>query len=144
MRDDTRLKTILLVEDNPLDEKLTLRALKECGIAHRTVVARDGEEAVTYLFGNGATPAGELPTLVLLDLKLPKVGGLEILQQMRATSRTRKVPVVVLTSSDVERDILSSYDIGVNSYIQKPVDYDQYTRTIQELGTYWLTLNENP
>ncbi|HVL40327.1 MAG TPA: response regulator [Fimbriimonadaceae bacterium] len=136
--------TILLVEDNPLDEKLTLRALEQCPVAHHTVVARDGEEALIYLFGdeNGRRPI--LPALVLLDLKLPKVGGLEILQRLRSNEQTRGIPVVVLTSSDVERDILQSYNIGVNSYIQKPVDYDQYTSTIQELGLYWLTINKNP
>ena len=140
MREDSRLPTILLVEDNPLDEKLTLRALKQCAIPHQTVVAHDGEEAIDAIFG----PAAKPPSLILLDLKLPKVGGLEVLQQIRSDPSTRNIPVVILTSSDVERDILQSYNIGVNSYIQKPVDFDQYTRMIQELGLYWLTVNENP
>src|SRR5687768_17075149 len=134
---------ILLVEDNPDDEKLTLRALKQSDIPNETMVARDGEEACTFLFGNGG-PLERLPDLVLLDLKLPKVGGLEILQRMRRDERTKSVPIVILTSSDEERDIMMSYNLGANSYIRKPVDYAQFIETVKLLGQYWLTANRKP
>ena len=134
---------ILLVEDNPDDEKLTLRALKQSEVPNETVVARDGEEACTFLFGNGDA-LERLPDLVLLDLKLPKVGGLEILQRMRRDERTKSVPIVILTSSDEERDIMMSYNLGANSYIRKPVDYAQFIETVKLLGQYWLTANRKP
>src|SRR5687767_6702446 len=119
---------ILLVEDNPDDEKLTLRALRQSEIPNETVVARDGEEACRFLFEE-ENPE-KLPDLVLLDLKLPKVGGLEILQRMRRDERTKSVPIVILTSSDEERDIMMSYNLGANSYIRKPVDYAQFIETV--------------
>ena len=133
---------ILLVEDNPDDEKLTLRALRQSEIPNETVVARDGEEACQFLFDE--PDPNKLPDLVLLDLKLPKVGGLEILQRMRRDERTKSVPIVILTSSDEERDIMMSYNLGANSYIRKPVDYAQFIETVKLLGHYWLTANRRP
>ncbi|MFY9234492.1 MAG: response regulator [Fimbriimonadaceae bacterium] len=143
MSGESKAAFILLVEDNADDEKLTLRALKQSEIPNETVVARDGEEACGYLFPNG-DERRQLPDLVLLDLKLPKVGGLEILQRMRREERTKNVPIVVLTSSDEERDIMMSYNLGANSYIRKPVDYVQFIDTIKLLGQYWLTANRRP
>lgn len=140
-------KTILLVEDNPDDEALTKRALKKNNILNELVVARDGVEALDYLFGSGAHAGRDLsvmPTLILLDLKLPKVDGLEVLRRLREDARTRLVPVVVLTSSKEEQDLARSYSIGVNSYIRKPVDFDQFTEAVRQLGLYWLVLNEPP
>jgi CheY-like chemotaxis protein len=140
-------KVILLVEDNADDEELTLRALKKSNIMNRVVVARDGAEALDYLFvrGDHATrdPA-ETPQVILLDLKLPKVDGLEVLRQLRADSRTRLYPVVILTSSKEEQDILRGYDLGANSYIQKPVDFTQFVEAVRQLGLYWLVLNQPP
>ena len=140
-------KTILLVEDNPSDVELTKRALGKSHVANELVVAEDGQEALDYLFGVG-TYAGrdvtQLPVLVLLDLKLPKVDGLEVLQRIRANQQTRRLPVVVLTSSKEEQYLAASYDLGVNSYIRKPVDFAQFVQTIQQLGLYWLVLNEPP
>jgi CheY-like chemotaxis protein len=140
-------KTILLVEDNPSDIELTKRALGKSHVANELVVAEDGQEALDYLFGE-RTYAGrdvtQLPALVLLDLKLPKVDGLEVLQRIRADQRTRRQPVVVLTSSKEEQDLAASYDLGVNSYIRKPIDFAQFAQTIQQLGLYWLVLNEPP
>ncbi|HEX9627445.1 MAG TPA: response regulator [Acidiferrobacterales bacterium] len=138
-------KYILLVEDNPDDEALTLRALKKNNIANRVVVARDGAEALDFLFGRGAHAGRNpenTPTVVLLDLKLPKVDGLEVLKALRADDRTRILPVVVLTSSKEERDIVASYRLGANSFIRKPVDFDQFIAAIGDLGLYWLVLNE--
>ncbi|MGD0239189.1 MAG: response regulator [Streptosporangiaceae bacterium] len=134
-------KTILLVEDNPDDEALTLRAFKKNNIANEVVVMRDGAEALAYLFpGNGdAVPS---PALVLLDLNLPKVGGLEVLQKMRAGERTRMIPVVVLTSSKLEEDILDSYRSGANAYVRKPVKYSDFAEAVRTLGVFWLLLNE--
>lgn len=143
MSGESKAAFILLVEDNADDEKLTLRALRQSEIPNETVVARDGEEACGYLFPNG-DERKRLPDLVLLDLKLPKVGGLEILQRMRREDRTKSVPIVVLTSSDEERDIMMSYNLGANSYIRKPVDYAQFIDTIKLLGKYWLTANRGP
>jgi len=139
-------KTILLVEDNPDHEALTLRALKKAGLANPVVVARDGAEALDYLFCTGAYVGRntEMPQTVLLDLKLPKVDGLEVLQRMRADDRTRLIPVVVLTSSDEEKDLVSSYKYGANSYIRKPVDFVQFVEATRQLGLYWLVLNEPP
>lgn len=138
-------KIILLVEDNADDEALTLRALARNHIANRVVVARDGAEAVTYLLGGaGSPPADPLPWLVLLDLKLPKLDGLEVLQRIRATPRTRRLPVVVLTSSREERDMVEAYDRGANSYVRKPVDFTEFVGAVQQLGLFWLVVNEPP
>lgn len=140
-------KIILLVEDNPDDELLTLRALKKNHIMNEIVVARDGEEAIEYLFATGryaGRDPAELPQVVLLDLKLPKLDGLEVLQRIRANKQTRLLPVVILTSSDEERDRLQSYQLGANSYICKPVDFTRFTEAIRQLGLYWLVLNQPP
>jgi CheY-like chemotaxis protein len=140
-------KIILLVEDNPDDVKLTLRALKQCNIANKIVLASDGVEALDYLFGTGTHAGRDLsdrPAVVLLDLKLPRVDGLEVLRRMRADHRTKRLPVVVLTSSKEELDIVASYDLGANSYIRKPVDFDQFIEAVRQLGLYWLLLNEPP
>ena len=140
-------KIILLIEDNPDDEALTLRALKKSNILNEVVVARDGAEALDYLFCRGMHANREpqrLPELVLLDLKLPKVDGLEVLKQLRAEESTRRMPVVILTSSNEQRDIFASYDLGANSYIRKPVDFTQFTDAVRQLGVYWLVLNISP
>lgn len=140
-------KVILLVEDNPDDVELTLRALKKNNIANEVVVAGDGEEALEYLMGTGkytGRTVTDLPEVVLLDLKLPKVGGLEVLRAVRADPRTRLLPVVVLTSSSEEPDIITSYQLGANSYIRKPVNFDQFVDAIRQLGLYWLVLNQAP
>jgi CheY-like chemotaxis protein len=140
-------KIILLVEDNADDEALTIRALNKNNVTNELVVARDGVEALDYLFGTG-THAGRdtavLPGLILLDLKLPKLDGLEVLRRLRADERTRRLPVVVLTSSKEETDLIRSYDLGANSYIRKPVDFNQFTEAVRQLGLYWLMLNEVP
>ena len=140
-------KTILLVEDNADDEALTIRALKKNNVTNDLVVARDGVEALDYLFGTGAHAGRDisvLPGLVLLDLKLPKLDGLEVLRRLRADERTRRLPVVVLTSSKEEPDLVKSYNLGANSYIRKPVDFNQFTEAVRQLGLYWLVLNEVP
>ena len=140
-------KIILLVEDNPDDEALTLRALKKNNIQNEVVVARDGEEALNYLFGDAGAGSGKkhpLPMVVLLDLKLPKVDGLEVLRRIRADSRTRLLPVVILTSSKEEQDLSSGYSLGANSYVRKPVDFTQFVEAVRQLGLYWLILNEPP
>jgi CheY-like chemotaxis protein len=131
---------ILLVEDNPDDRELTLRALRQHRLANRIEVARDGAEALAFL-GAASTP---LPKVVLLDLKLPKVSGLEVLQAIRADDRTRTLPVVVLTSSREEPDVKRCYELGVNSYIVKPVDFDAFVKAVAEVGLYWLLLNQPP
>ena len=136
-------KVILLVEDDPDHELLAVRALKKHNIANRIVTARDGAEALDLLF-NADGPLRTLPQLVLLDLKLPKVDGLEVLRQIRGHERTRMLPVVILTSSDEQRDIVESYRLGVNSYIRKPVDFAAFTEATRQLGVYWLVLNEGP
>jgi CheY-like chemotaxis protein len=140
-------RIILLVEDNPDDEELTIRALRKNGIANELVVARDGVQALDYLFGRGdwaGRDTSVTPAVVLLDLKLPRVDGLEVLQSMRSDPRTELVPVVVLTSSREEQDILKSYSLRVNSYVRKPVDFTQFTEAVKHLGMYWLLLNELP
>lgn len=138
---------ILLVDDNPDDQKLTLRALKKNNIANEVVIAEDGEQALDYLFGTGqfaGRDARDRPALVLLDLKLPKVDGLSVLAQVRANERTKIVPVVVLTSSAEEQDLVKSYELGVNSYVRKPVDFLEFVEAARTLGVYWLLLNEQP
>lgn len=140
-------KVILLVEDNPDDEALTLRALKKNNIQNKVMVARDGVEALDYLFARGphtGRDINDLPQIVLLDLKLPKVDGLEVLRQIRATPETRRLPVVLLTSSKEERDIIAGYNLGANSYVRKPVDFAQFSEAVRQLGLYWLVLNEAP
>jgi CheY-like chemotaxis protein len=138
MAEDVRL--ILLVEDDPDHELLTIRALKKSNIANEVRVARDGAEAIELIFG----PEGIRPTVILLDLKLPKVEGLEVLRRIRETDETRTLPVVVLTSSDEERDLVRSYQLGVNSYIRKPVNFTDFAEATRQLGMYWLVLNECP
>lgn len=138
---------ILLVEDNPDDLDLTLHALRSDKVANRIEVARDGEEALDYFFRRGQfaeRPEESQPSLVLLDLKLPKVDGLEVLRAIKNDSRLRAIPVVVLTSSKEERDMVMSYQLGVNSYIQKPVDFNQFRETVKQLGLYWLVVNQPP
>jgi two-component system response regulator len=137
-------QTILLVEDNANDEALTLRALKKNNIQERVVVARDGAEALDYLFATGPFENREPgpPRVVLLDLKLPKVDGLEVLRRVRANAKTKLVPVVILTSSNEERDLVAGYGSGANSYIRKPVDFTEFSETVRHLGRYWLQLNE--
>lgn len=140
-------RSILLIEDNPDDEALTLRALQKNNILNNVVVARDGAEALDYLFCRGTYAQRDpldLPELVLLDLKLPKVDGLEVLKQLRAAQETRRLPVVILTSSNEQRDIVAGYDLGANSYIRKPVDFTQFTEAVRQLGVYWLVLNVPP
>jgi two-component system response regulator len=137
-------KMILLVEDNPDDEKLTLRALTKNNLS-KVVVVRDGVEALDYLFATGAyagRDVSELPTVVLLDLKLPKLDGLGVLGRLRADERTKRLPVVVLTSSKEEQDLMGSYNLGANSYIRKPVDFTKFIEAVRQLGVYWLELNE--
>jgi two-component system response regulator len=140
-------KFILLVEDNPDDEALTLRALKKNNILNEVIVARDGVEALDYLFGTGqheGRDTSQQPELILLDLKLPKIDGLEVLKRLRADDRTALQPVVVLTTSSEEQDIISSYELGANSYIRKPVDFNQFIEAVGCLGLYWLVLNQGP
>jgi two-component system response regulator len=138
---------ILLVEDNPNDVELTLDAFGENNISNHVHVVRDGAEALEYLFATGAYAGRKIedsPRLILLDLKLPKVDGLEVLRQVKADPRTRRIPVVVMTSSREERDIVNSYNLGVNSYIVKPVDFQQFNEAARSLGFYWLLLNQPP
>jgi two-component system response regulator len=137
---------ILLVEDNPKDEALTLRALHRHNIRNGVTVARDGVEAIEHLLGrdDAGQPARPLPRLVLLDLKLPKLDGLEVLRRIRAEKRTRFLPVVILTSSNEEKDILEGYRLGTNSYVRKPVDFVEFTEAVRQLGLYWLVLNMPP
>lgn len=140
-------KMILLVEDNPDDEVLTLRAFRKNNIRNEIVVAHDGEEALDFLFRRGAyaeRDPQDIPEVVLLDLKLPKVDGLEVLRQVRADPRTRLLPVVILTSSKEEQDLIEGYSRGANSYVRKPVDFNQFVEAVRQLGLYWLVLNEPP
>lgn len=140
-------KVILLVEDNPADELLTLRALKQGNLANEIVVVRDGAEAIDYIFSTGKYSeknSDEWPELILLDLKLPKIDGLEVLRRIRADERTRLLPIVILTSSTEEKDLIESYRLGANSYIRKAVDFVRFTEAVKQLGLYWLVLNEAP
>jgi two-component system response regulator len=142
-----RTRVILLVEDNPDDVLLTQRAFAMSGVANEIAVARDGVEALELLLGHGGPAASSLPAgpeLVLLDLKLPKIDGLEVLRRLRADARTRRLPVVILTSSNEERDLVATYDLGANSFVRKPVDFEQFLAAARQLGLYWLDLNEAP
>jgi two-component system, response regulator len=136
---------ILLVEDNPDDVALTLRALKSNNITNDVVVAEDGVKALDYLLGaDGGAGPEEPPAVVLLDLKLPKLNGLEVLRRIRSDQRTRLLPVVILTSSDEERDVMEGYSLGANSYVRKPVDFVEFTQAVKQLGLYWLLMNRPP
>ncbi len=141
-----RERAILLVEDNPDDELLMLRALAKNGMAGEVVVARDGVEALDYLFSPGRAGQADdaMPRLILLDLKLPRLNGLEVLERLRSDERTRLLPVVILTSSNERQDVLDGYDLGANSYVRKPVDFEKFIGTIEQLKRYWLNLNEAP
>ena len=142
-----RDKIILLVEDNPDDELLTMRALRKNNVLNKVVVARDGVEALDYLFGTGRYTGSDtavMPQLILLDLKLPKIDGLEVLKRMRADERTRLLPVVILTSSREQQDMLDGYGFGANSYVRKPVNFEQFVQAVEQLKLYWLILNEAP
>ena len=138
---------ILLVEDNPYDAELTQRALKNQGLAHKLVTCADGVEALDFLFGQGSYAGrnlAERPKVIFLDLKLPRISGLEVLQKVKSDDRTRTIPVVILTSSEEEQDITKSYDLGVNSYTVKPVEFNKFFQVVEELSLYWLTLNQVP
>ena len=140
-------KMILLVEDNPDDELLTLRALKKNNIGNNLVIVRDGAEALDFLFGTGSyagRDTSNLPQIILLDLNLPKIGGLDVLRRIRETQSMRLLPVVILTSSKEEQDLINGYSLGANSYIRKPVDFNQFIEAVHQLGLYWLILNEPP
>ncbi|MCK4764989.1 MAG: response regulator [Candidatus Aminicenantes bacterium] len=143
----SKKKIIVLIEDNEDDEKLTLRAMKKNNILNEVVVLRDGEEAINYIFGKGryvGKDTMEAPQVILLDLNLPKINGLEILKRIRENEKTRLYPVVILTSSNSEKDMVESYKLGANSYIRKPVDFDQFMESVKQLGLYWLVLNKIP
>jgi len=140
-------KIILLVEDNPSDIGLTRRALNKSHIANEMIVAEDGQDALDYLFANGkyaGRDVNDIPALVLLDLKLPHMDGLDVLRQIRLDARTKRLPVVILTTSREEQDVAQSYDLGANSYIRKPVDFKQFVESVERLGLYWLVMNEPP
>jgi|SRR5580698_977994 two-component system response regulator len=140
-------QVILLVEDNPDDEALTLRALKKNNIENKVVVARDGVEAIDYLFGTGIYAGRDpcdLPQIVLLDLKLPKMNGFEVLTKLRGNPRTKLLPVIILTSSKEQKDLTLGYGLGANSYVRKPVDFEQFVEAVKQLALYWLVLNERP
>jgi two-component system response regulator len=143
-----RRHTILLVEDNPVDEELTIMAFEKNNITNTVVVARDGAEALDYLFGAGAyegrDAAGDKPQLVLLDLKLPKIDGLDVLRKMRESELTQYIPVVVLTSSKEQEDLVEAYHLGTNAYVRKPVDFNEFSEAVHQLGLFWLILNECP
>lgn len=141
----TATRTILLVEDNPDDEALTLRAFQKCNLTNKVEVARDGVEALDFLFGTGkhaGRDPRDLPAVILLDLKLPKIDGLEVLRRLRADERTQLAAVVILTSSREERDVVEGYRLGANSYVRKPLDFEQFVQAVKNLGLYWLLLNE--
>jgi len=140
-------KTIMLVEDNPDDEELTLRALRKANIVNDVLVARDGQEALDVLFGTGkytGKPPRTLPAVILLDLKLPKLNGIDVLARLRADPRTRLIPVVVLTSSSEDEDMLRSYESGANSYVRKPVEFPAFAAAVTQLGVYWMLINQGP
>jgi two-component system response regulator len=140
-------RTILLVEDNPDDEELTRRALKEANIANEIIVARNGLEALDFLFGTGAHADRDLtrlPQLILLDIKLPRLNGFQVLERLRADPRTRLIPVVILTGSSEEEDVLASYQLGANSYVRKPVEFERFTDVIKQVGLYWLLVSQAP
>jgi two-component system, response regulator len=140
-------KTIMLVEDNANDEELTLRALRKSNIANEVFVARDGQEAVDFLFGTGRHAGREpttMPAVILLDLKLPKLNGIDVLQRIRADARTRLIPVVVLTSSSEDEDMLRSYQSGANSYVRKPIEFSAFANAVTQLGMYWMLINQAP
>lgn len=140
-------KLILLVEDNPDDVALTLRALKKNHLSNSIIVASDGLEALDYLFGLGSHAGRDTsiqPALILLDLKLPKLDGFKVLEKLRADQRTRLLPVVIMTSSREQQDLIDGYGLGANSYIRKPVDFEQFVEAVRQLGLYWLLLNETP
>ncbi len=142
-----RGETILLVEDNPDDVELTLRAFRKNKIANNTVIVRDGAEALDYLFGTGTyadRDTSDAPRIVLLDLKLPKLNGLQVLERLRADERTKLTPVVILTSSKEEQDLIRGYKSGANSYVRKPVDFNQFVEAVRNIGLYWLLINESP
>jgi two-component system, response regulator len=141
------MTTILLVEDNPDDEALTMRAFKKSHLANDVIVARDGVEALDYLFGTGSYEGRDItdkPHLILLDLKLPRLDGMDVLKRIRSDERVNLIPIVVLTSSREQEDLIRSYALGANSYIRKPVDFNQFVQAVQQLGLYWLVLNESP
>jgi two-component system response regulator len=140
-------KMILLVEDNPDDEELTTRALRQAKIANEIVVARDGSEAIEFLFGQGrhaGRDLSQMPAVILLDLKLPKLSGLEVLQRLRADPRTKLIPTVILTSSSEDEDMVKSYQCGANSYVRKPVEFGAFVNAVSQLGVYWMLLNQAP
>ena len=141
-----KLGRILLVEDDPKDVELTLTALEEYNLANEVIVARDGEEALEYLYSRGKfkTRSNDNPSVMLLDLKLPKVDGLEVLKQIKSEEKFRMIPVVVLTSSNEEKDVVASYRLGVNAYVVKPVDFHEFVNAIKELGVFWAVINEPP
>ncbi|MDD4927832.1 MAG: response regulator [Gallionella sp.] len=144
---DAQNVEILLVEDNPTDAELCTMALQERNLANKLVWVKDGEQALDFLFASGIYAGRKMengPKVVLLDLRLPKVDGLEVLQRIKADERTRRIPVVVLASSREDRDVVASYDLGVNSYISKPVDFDEFSKVVSELGLYWLLINHPP
>lgn len=143
----SRNRVILLVEDNPNDVELTLRAFEKSNVTNQIVVARDGEQAIQYLFSTGPHASRDpkvMPEVVLLDMKLPKIDGLGVLRRMRADERTKRLPVVMLTSSKEEKDVVSSYDLGANSFVRKPVDFAEFVDAAKHLGVYWLVMNEPP
>jgi CheY-like chemotaxis protein len=143
----TNNKMILLVEDNPDDVKLTLRALEKSRISNEVIVARDGVEALDYLFGTGRFEGRDtelMPQVILLDLKMPKIDGIEVLRRIRADERTKLLPVVILTTSSEDKDRIETYALGANSYVRKPVDFNQFAEAVRQLGLYWLVLNEPP
>ena len=137
------LRRVLLVEDDPDDEELTIRGFKRMNLENPVDVARDGQEALDYLFGSRENASRPLPVVVLLDLKLPRIGGLEVLKRIRAEECTRRVPVVILTSSSEDRDIIDGYDAGANSYVCKPIQFDEFATAITQLGVYWLMINRS-
>lgn len=135
---------IVLIEDNPNDAELTIRALKKNKLSNNIIHLKDGEEAITYFFDCEQWSSDHIPKVILLDLKLPKVNGIEILKRLKSEERTKLIPVVVLTSSQEERDVVDSYQLGVNSYVTKPVDFEQFINAVSNLGLYWLLLNQHP